>query len=224
MLHSVSTLTPRTAPADPANAFQDAVEHILNTNSAADALSEIVRLHQDATRGLESRLYVAESEATAAAAESRTRHTMLMQLHETAAHLLWGQARATAETGAAREVIEHVRMIAQRALSGSSLHATVGAGKILDALSHEPATPVHQPHITAFTPSDRFRAGQFSTAAGDITLVFTFIGYALVDHGPGTHGTLESVFLVDDQAMVQSRIEAERDVNLDGLLPSLHAA
>lgn len=221
-MHSVSTLPPPTA-AGPHGDFAAQVEAILTTHSAADALGEIVQLHESYVQHLDNRLYVAESEASAAAAESRTRHTMLTQVHEAAAQSMWDTARAAAEASACREVIEHVRMIAQRAMDGSSPHATVGAGKIMEAVSHEPVKPVHQAHITAFVPSSRFRAGQFSTVPGDVTLVFTFIGHALVDHGPGTHGTLESVFLVDDQAMIQSRIEAERDVNLDCLLPSLHS-
>lgn len=190
----------------------DAVSHL----SGEAAVEEIVRLYVADTGSLEARLADANVEASTASQESRQRYEMMQHAHSAASQGLLTLATQAAEISACRGALGHLRHMVERADGGS-----VPVENLLATLSVEPPAPVYVPTITAFTPSARFRSGTFASASGDVLFNFVFVGYALVDHGPGAAGILEPVFLLGSRALPLSMIEHERRVKLKQMLPAV---
>lgn len=212
MLHAVPAQGP--APESQQSAFSRAVADAL-TLDGPEAHAQIVRLHNGEVAALKARVDGLTQEASAVADEHRRHFTMLTQLQATAAHKLWEVASMSAELATYREMFGRLRSLADRA--GDTLDTT----DVRAVLATEPLDPVYSPTALAFVPGDQFRGGQFVALAGDVTFVFTFVGWALIDHGPGAYGVVEPMFLVDDRAMAKSTIEHERHVKFERYLPHL---
>ncbi|MFE0812660.1 hypothetical protein ACFW34_35085 [Streptomyces sp. NPDC058848] len=216
MLHAVPA-QPSPAPQAPREAaFRRAVEGALQLDGA-DALTEIMRLYHADTHALQARADGLSVEASEMAEEKRRHWTMLTQLQAAASHKLWEGAKMSAEIATYREMFGTVRRLADRAAGEPIPWEDVAA-----ALAIEPLEPAHAPVALTFVPDDKYRGGQFvAEPTRDVTFVFTFIGWSLIDHGPGAYGILEPMFLVEDRAMARSAIEAERHVRLESYLPHL---
>lgn len=198
-------------------AFRRAVEDALTSLSGQEAVDQIVRLYVGDTRALTSRSEGSAREASVAARDSRRHWEMLLQVQTAASQGIWERAKLSAEVATFRSMFDTVRQMADRADGQSIDPADLSA-----ALSIEPMPSVHPAVTVAFLPSNQFRGGQFlSTPEGDVTFVFTFVGWALIDHGPGALGCVEPMFLVEDRALSRSTIEHERRVRLERFLPSL---
>lgn len=218
MLHAVPAQPAHStpAPAHREEAFRRATENALGL-PGPQALDQIMRLYSADTRALIARAEGLAAEASSAAAEHRRHFSMLTQVQMAASHKLWETAKMASELATYREIVDTVRRLADRANGEPLLWADVAA-----ALSVEPMEPAYTPVTLAFVPSDQFRGGQFvAEPAGDVTFVFTFIGWALIDHGPGAYGIVEPMFLVEDRAMPRSVIEHERHVKMESFLPHL---
>ena len=222
MLHSVPAQSSAPHPgAHPrAAAFQRAVEAAL-PEPGPDALAAIMRQYLADTQAMESRIAGLTAEASAMASERRRQHVMMQQVQMAAATKVWEGARMGAELATYREMIGELLVLADKAAEGG----TIERQALVDVLNMEPMEAVHTPLALAFLPDDKFRGGQFtSEPSRDVTFVFTFIGWALIDHGPGAYGIVEPMFLVDDKAMAKSSIEHERHVRLEQLLPAFQRA
>ncbi|MGW7281655.1 hypothetical protein ACWGIV_25830 [Streptomyces sp. NPDC054844] len=216
MLHAVPAQVAPSAPAQTREAaFIRIVEDALQLDGP-DARSLIVRQYNGDTRALQARADGLTVEASELAEEKRRHWTMLMQLQMTASHKLWETAKMSAELSTYREMFGQVRRLADRANGEPIPWEDVAA-----ALAIEPPEPAFLPTVLTFVPSDQYRGGQFIAEAQDVTFVFTFIGWALVDHGPRAYGMVEPMFLVEDRAMPKSVIEHERHVRLESYLPHL---
>lgn len=208
--------TPRTAPATHMrDQFRRRATEAVSNLSGPEAVEEIVRLYTADTDALQAQLADTQTEATTAAQDARSRYDMLQQCHAAASRGLLTQAQQAAELSACRGVLDHLEHMVQRAQGGS-----VPVANLLGALSVKPAAPVYTATVTGFAASERYRSGLFVSHGGDVRFTFPFLGYALVDHGPGAAGVIETVFLVDQRALSQSMIENERPVKLRRMLPS----
>lgn len=198
-----------------ADQFRRRAYEAISTLSGPEAVEEIMRLYTADTGALDAKLADLQVEATTAAQDARSRYDMLQHAHASASTGLLHQARQAAEISALRGMVEHIEHMVNRAENG-----TLPAANLLGALSVAPPAPVYVPTVTGFSASDRFRAGLFVTAGEDVRFTFPFLGYALVDHGPGAAGIIETMFLVDNRTLSQSMIENERPVRLKRMLPS----
>lgn len=200
-------------------AFRSHTERSIAELSGDDALSAIMQAYTADMAAHEAHIEGLNRETTQSLAQCRMYWDMLQQVQTAASHGLHERATLSAELSTYRGLVELVRQHIERADGVPIMPETLAA-----ALSAEPITPpVRQPVTTAFVASERFRGGQFvSQPVPDVTFVFTFIGWALVDHGPGAHGSLEPMFLVNDRAMPRSAIEGERHVRLECYLTNSH--
>jgi hypothetical protein len=216
MLHAVPSqpvYTPPTAPRE--EAFRRAVEDALQ-GPGDEALSRIMQLYGADIHALTARIEGLTREASEMAEEKRRYFSMLTQVQMAASHKLWEGAKMGAELSTYREMVDSVRRLTDRAAGEPLSWEDVSA-----ALSIEPMEPAYTPVSLAFLPSSQFRGGQFVAVAGDVTFVFTFIGWSLIDHGPGAYGIVEPMFLVEDRALPRSVIENERHVRMESFLPHL---
>lgn len=215
MLSAVPTQSPapRTMPRE--EAFRHVVEDALQL-AGPEALARIMQQYTADTRALTAQAEGLAREASDAAQQKRRYFTMLTQVEVAASHKVREMAHASAELATYREIVGTVRSLVDRANGEPLLWESVAA-----ALSIEPLEPNYVPTTLTFTPSDQFRGGQFTAAAGDVTLVFTFVGWALIDHGPGALGIIEPMFLVEDRVYPRSVIEYERQVKFEAFLPQL---
>lgn len=214
MLRSVpqQATTPRIPRED---AFRHAVEDAL-TMTGPEALARIMQLYAADTRALQHHIEGLQAEASDHATEKRRYYTMLTQVQMAASHKLWEAAKMGAELGTYREIVDNIRRQADKANGEPLAWESVAA-----ALAVEPLEPVFSPVTLSFIPSEQFRGAQFTSELGDVTFVFTFIGWALVDHGPGAWGSVEPMFLVGDKAMPKSSVEVERHVKFETYLPAM---
>lgn len=197
-------------------AFRRAAEEALQL-SGPEALAQIMKLYTADTRGLLARAEGHELEASALAEDKRRYFTMLEHVQAAASNKLRETSAMAAELATYREIFGQIRSLADKAAGEPLEWESVAA-----ALSAEPMAPVFQTTTLAFQPSEQFRGGQFiSHPTPDVTFVFTFIGWALVDHGPGAYGIIEPMFLVQDRAMPRSVIEYERHVKFEAYLPHI---
>lgn len=199
----------------PVDAFRAHAQHAVESMSGPDAVEAIVQLYRSEAGAHDARVDAAGREASAAAGDARQQHAMLEQTHRVAAHGVWAHARISAELSGCRTALERLRRLAEQSDTG-----TVGVPEMLAELSMEPDAPVYQPTILAFHPDARFRAGVFASHDRSETLTLTFIGYALVDYGPGAQGCIESVFLVGDRALPRGVVQAEKALQFERLLPA----
>lgn len=200
-------------------AFRRSVQDAVTSLDGPDAVDQIVRLYVADTSALTSRAEGAAREASEAARDLRRHWEMLLQVQTAASHGIWERAKLSAELATFRTMYESIRQLADRA-DGQPVDAVALAA----ALAIEPMQSVHPAVMVAFVASDQFRGGQFlSHPEPDVTFVFTFIGWALVDHGPGALGCVEPVFLVEDRALSRSTIEHERHCRLERFLPNLES-
>jgi hypothetical protein len=190
------------------------------TLSGPEAAARIMQLYCGDVRALQARVDGLAQEASEVASEKRRYFTMLQQVQTAASAKIWESARMTAETATYREMFGQLRSLTDRASGEPLPWESVAA-----VLAIEPMDPSYVPSTLAFLPSDQFRGGQFvSHPVRDVTFVFTFIGWALIDHGPGAYGIVEPMFLVEDRALPKSVIEHERNVKLESYLPHLEMA
>lgn len=210
----VQTSPPRSAREE---AFRRHVEGALASLAGPDAVSTIMQAYSADLHALSARADGSLREASDAAQKLRMHHQMLLQVQTAASQGIWERAKISAELATYKGIVDHVRHMADRA-DGTG----IAPENISAALSVEPIESVHPSVTVAFVASDQFRGGQFvSTPEGDVTFVFTFIGWALVDHGPGALGCVEPMFLVEDRALPRSVIEHERFCRLEHYLPNL---
>jgi hypothetical protein len=181
-----------------------------------EALARIMQQYAGDTRALTAQSEGHAQEASDAAQQKRRYFAMLTQVELAASHKVREMARMSAEVATYREMFQMVRTAADRANGEPLLWEDVAA-----ALSMEPLEANYVPTTLAFLPDDHFRGGQFTAVAGDVTLVFTFVGWALIDHGPGALGIIEPMFLVEDRVYPRSAIEYERQVKFEAFLPQL---
>lgn len=214
MLHAVPS-QPAAPTAPRAEAFRRAVEDALQL-PGPEALAQIMKLHSGEVDALISRVEGLSREAADSAEEQRRHFAMLTQVQAAAAHKIWEVARMAAEVATYREMFGRVRSLADRANGEPLVWEDVHT-----ALSMEPMEPAYVPAALAFIASGQFRGGQFVSELGDVTFVFTFVGWALIDHGPGAYGIVEPMFLVSDRAMAKSTIEHERHVRFERYLPHM---
>lgn len=214
MLKSVPSPRPP-VPGSREEAFRRAVEDAIQLDGP-EALARIMQLYVSDTRALTARIDGLAVEASDAAEEKRRHYTMLTQVQNAASQKIWETARLAAELATYREIVTLVREQADKAGGEPLAWESVAA-----ALAIEPMEPAYCPATLAFIASDQFRGGQFVSLTGDVTFVFTFIGWALIDHGPGAYGVVEPMFLVSDRALPRSVIEMERSVKLESYLPHL---
>jgi hypothetical protein len=177
-----------------------------------EALARIMQIYSADTGSLIARIEGLVREASDSAGEKRRHWTMLTQVQVAASQKIWETAKMSADTATYREMFEQLRKLADRAGGEPLPWESVAA-----VLALEPLEPAYAPATLAFLASEQFRGGQFVSPAGDIT----FIGWALIDHGPGAYGIVEPMFLVEDRAMPRSVIEHERNVKLESYLPHL---
>lgn len=196
-------------------AFARAVRDAITELTPDEAVALITKLHAADTDALHAHIAGAERAASEAAGNERRHWDMLMQVQHGVSQTTFQQAAQTAEIATLREIFAGIGKAVHNSRNG-----VLEAGKVAALLALEPLEPVHVPSVAAFVPSEQYRGGQFRSEDGDDTFVFTFIGWALVDHGPGALGSLEPMFLVSDRAMPRSAVEGERDVTLEGLLPN----
>lgn len=209
--------TPRRSPTQlhREDQFRRRVEDAIGSMGGDDAVAEIVRLYIADTGAMEARMQDAQTEASTASRDARSRYDMLQQCHGIASQGILRQAALTAEVSACRSALEQVQAMAQRADG-----IPVQPEQILAAVAVQPPRPVFIPTVFGFSASARFRAGHFVADAQDVHFHFTFLGYALVDHGPGAAGIIEPVFLVGDRSLPLSMVEGERRVKLREMLPA----
>lgn len=220
MLHAVPAQASPLHQSPPREeAFRRTVEDALQLDGP-EALALIMRQYAGDTRALAARIDGLAVEASDAAEEKRRYFTMLQQVQLAASTKIWETAKISADLATYREMFQTVRSLADKVNGEPLPWESVAA-----ALSIEPMEPAYQAAALAFLPSDQFRGGQFlSHPQQDVTFVFTFIGWALIDHGPGALGIVEPMFLVEDRAMARSSIESERHVKLESFLPNLERA
>lgn len=214
---------PSQVPAVPAQApreaqFQRIVEDALQL-PGPEALNMICRQYLGDTRALQARCDGLAAEASEVGEDRRRHWTMLTQVQQAASQKILEGAKVYADLATYREMFGTVRRLADRAAGEPLPWQDVAA-----ALAIEPLEPLFLPVVLAFVPSDQYRGGQFLAEHGDVTFVFTFIGWALVDHGPGATGIVEPMFIVDDRALPKSVIEFERHVRMESYLPHLERA
>ena len=206
-------------PAAPEQPREEAFRHVVEDALQLDgpeALARIMQQYSGDTRALKAQVDGLAQEASEAAQNNRQYFTMLTQVENAASHKIRETARLAAETASLRSVFGELRRLADKAGGEPIPWEAVTA-----ALALEPMEPSYVPATLAFLPSEQFRGGQFAAPAGDVTLVFTFIGWALIDHGPGAYGKVEPMFLVEDRALPRSVIEYERHVRFESYLPHL---
>jgi hypothetical protein len=194
-------------------AFERAAKDALADLGGTEAVAHILRLYRADTAALHAHICGVEREASEAARSERRHWDMLMQIQAGVSQGIFERAGMGAEVATLREMFGAIREIVYRAGGG-----TLDSSAVAAVLALEPLEPVHQPVVTAFSPSEQYRGGQFRSTDGTVTRVFTFIGWALVDHGLGALGSLEPMFLVSDRAMPKSAIEAELPVTMERLL------
>lgn len=217
MLSSVPAQTLPAPASHREGAFRRAVTDALASLTGPDALEQITRLYQADTSALSARAEGAAREASETAQASRRHFDMLLQVQTAASQGIWERAKLSAELATYRTMFETVRHIADRSDGEAVEAATLQA-----ALSIEPMDSVHPAVTVAFVASSQFRGGQFiSQPEADVTFVFTFIGWALVDHGPGALGIVEPMFIVQDRVLPRSVIEHEHRCKLEHFLPNL---
>lgn len=195
--------------------FRNHAAQAISTQSGSDAVEAVTHLYVQDISALESRLAGAETEASGMAHEARRIHAMMEQMHQTAARGLWTGARQAAEVSGLRECVEHARRVCNMTEDG-----TTRAVDVLAALSAEPPQPVHPPTILAVVTDQRFRGGSFTSSDRETMIIYPFIGYALVDYGPGAQSLMEPLFLVEDRALPKAVIEGELSMTLESLLPT----
>ncbi|WP_371591254.1 hypothetical protein [Streptomyces sp. NBC_00470] len=178
------------------------------------ATAEIVKLYRADTNALQAHVGTAVAEASQAAATSRMYYDMLQNVQVTASHGIWERASMAAELSTYKNMYEQLRFIVDRVDSGAVDVTTVRA-----VLATEPSAPVRMPVVTAVYPARDWRAGMFKAPEGDVTFVFPFAGYALVDHGPGSLGSIEPMFIVRDRVLPKSMVQVEHHVLMEHLLP-----
>jgi hypothetical protein len=200
------------------NAFHRAITDALSRLSGADAVTEIMRLYAADTQALMARADGAAHEASEAARASRRHYDMLLQVQNAASQGIWDRAKLSAELSAYKGLYDRLKHMAD-----VSDGAPIPSEDLAAALTPEPVASVHPAVTVAFVASGQFRGGQFLSPEGDVTFVFTFIGWALVDHGPGALGCVEPMFLVGDRALPRSVIEHERRCKLETFLPNLES-
>lgn len=219
MLHSVPNQATRAADVTGAHVFRERVEQALGSGMAGPELAKVITDYYAAdTAALEARAYGAAREASESADAARTATQLAQQLHGTAAHKMWETARVCAQLSHYATIIERVRSLIER----SDGHR-VDVPLLMSAVTHEPPEPVYQPTVTAFTPDSQYRAGEFASPDGSETCTFPFVGWALVDHGPGAYGVTEPMFLVGDKVLPKSAVQADRNLRFTELLPRLDA-
>jgi hypothetical protein len=196
-------------------AFARAVRDAITELTVDEATALITRLHTADTAALHAHIAGAERSASEAAGNERRHWDMLMQVQHGVSQKTFQQAAQNAEIGTLREVFAGIGQLVHAARNG-----TVETGRVAALLALQPLEPVHTATVAAFVPSEQYRGGQFRSTDDAVTYVFTFIGWALVDHGPGALGALEPMFLVSDRAMPRSAVEAERHVKMEALLPN----
>lgn len=200
-------------------AFRQVVEEALQ-HTGPEACARILQQYAGDIHALTAQSNGLSVEASEAAADKRQYFTMLTQVQAAASQKIWECARVSSELATYREITTTMRGLFDR--SGGEPIPWEG---VAAALAIEPVEPAPHPVTLAFLPSEQFRGGQFlSHPVQDVTLVFTFVGWALIDHGPGAYGIVEPMFLVEDRAMPRSAIEAERQVRLESYLPHLGRA
>lgn len=216
----LTAVPPQLAPAESRDtAFERAVTEAITTLNGPDAAAHILRLYRADTAALTAHMNGAVREASAAASDARRHWDMLTQLQAIVSQGLYDRASMAAETSTLREIYAALRDLVHRA-SGGRLDSTA----VAQILSVEPFEPVRVPTVLGFLPSDQYRGGEFRAIEEDVTFVFTFIGWALVDHGPGAHGSLEQMFIVADRAMPRSAVEGERRLTLERMLTNAELA
>lgn len=221
MLHAVPNQPAHesAAPLSREEAFRRSVEDAVQL-PGPDAVARIMQLYTGDTRALHAHIDGLQAEASEAASQKRQYYTMLTQLQMTASQKLWEGAKLAAELATYREIVDGVRRAADR--SGGE---PIAWEPVAAALATEPAEAAPRSVTLAFLPSEQFRGAVFVSDHGDVTFVFTFIGWSLIDHGPGAYGIIEPMFLVEDRALCRSTIEWERHVKMENFLPQLaHAA
>lgn len=216
------TLSAVRTPMDPqlaqhAEQFRRRVVKALEEQNGAAAAEDIVKLHMATVSSLETRRAQSEQEASTSAAEARTRYTMMQQAHASVSNALLHIATQSAEVSTLRSMLEHVRHMAERADNGM-----IPQENVLGSLTTLPVSPVHVPSVTAFTPSQDFRSGFFQSSDGAVQITLPFLGYSLVDYGPGAAGIIEATFLSEIRGLPHSMIERETGMRLQRMLPSLH--
>jgi hypothetical protein len=209
MLRAVPSQPTYDAPIPREEAFRRALEEAL-TLTGPDALARIMQLYTADTRALQAHVDGLAAENSDQAAEKRRYFNMLTQVQMAASHKLWEGAKMGAELATYREITDGVRRAADKANGEPIAWESIAA-----TLAMEPMECYHRPVTLAFLPSEQFRGAQFTSEMRDVTFVFTFIGWALIDHGPGAYGVVEPMFLVEDRAMSRSVIESERHVTLE---------
>lgn len=218
MLSAVPTQKPSEVPPLPArpgrvDAFVHRVQDAIENLSGTEAVDQITRLYEADVNALTAQANTCAHESTTAAASMRMQFDMLQQVHTVASQRLAQLAEATAEVAQYRDIVAAVRSLTERA-DGKPIDPTVIASK----LATTPVGPIHIPTTTAFVSSGLFRGGRFVGTDG-VWMAFTFIGWALIDYGPGAQGQVEPVFLVNNRAMSKSLIEEQHRVTFDRYLP-----
>jgi hypothetical protein len=212
----LSAVPAQSAPPVPGReeAFRHVVEDALQL-AGPEACARIMQQYSADVRALTKRAEDLGQEASEVAQQKRQFFTMLQQVQTAASTKIWESAKMTAEVATFREMFAQMRTLADKAQGEDIPWEAVAA-----VLSTEPMDPSYAPATLAFLPSEQFRGGQFvSHPVRDVTFVFTFIGWALIDHGPGAYGIVEPMFLVEDRALPRSVIEFERHVKLESYLP-----
>lgn len=192
--------------------FRRHAEHALANLSGPDAVEAVVQLYRADTGALNARLEALVMESTNCARDARQQHAMLEQAHGHAARVGWTNATMAAEIAGLRHIVEQTR-----ALISVADDEKIAVMDLAAVLATEPLAPVHLPSIIAFLPSERWRSGTFVTHDRAVTLSYVFVGYGLVDYGPGRRGLIEPMFLVEDRVLPKSVVENERSVELEQL-------
>lgn len=210
--------TPRPQPHPRETAFRRHVTECLEQCAGPDAVEQITRLYLADMRALLAQLDATAAEATASATSTRMYWEMLQQVQTAASHGLWERASLAAETSAYKDILATLLGALDRADSD-----TISTAALRAILSMEPAEAVRLPSALAFFPARDYRAGVFKSHEGDVTLVWTFTGWALVDHGPGALGIIEPTFIVKDKVLTKSSVEADYRVKFEAYLTNAAA-
>ena len=208
-----SKSTPHTVPSPKETAFRRLLVDSLEKLSGAEAVDQIMQLFRAEMVSASSRISTALEEATQSAASSRMHYDMLQQVQMSASHGVWERAAMASELATYKSIIDALIRVSDRC-DGDTVDVTL----LRQTLAMEPLKPVTMPTVLGFYPDRAYRAGQFTAPEGDVTLIWPFTGWSLVDHGPGAPGIIEPVFIVKDRALPKSSIEIERHVKFERYL------
>lgn len=197
--------------------FRRHVQKTLEAQSGTDATEDIVKMHMSMVGSLFARADASAAEATTMAADARSRYDMLQQAHNNASRQLAYVAEQAAEISALRGLVDHIRHMAERADNGM-----VPQANILGALVVTPPIPARPATVTAFVTDHHWRSGLFESP--DATVTLPFVGYSLVDYGPGAAGIIETTFLMNTRTLPHSAIQTETGMTLTKMLPARHLA